>query len=282
MQDVSSIDWNEVWKSHGLESRKNRGFRTCAERWDDRGQCRKYDLMAKRDDWKRSRDMIARMYISPSDRVLDIGAGPGTLAIPLAGMVRHVTAVEPSPGMIDCLRDNIRSGGVGNVDLVPKVWEDTDIEKDLDAPYDVVVASYSLGFDDLKGALLKMDAASCGYVYVFWFADMKSPWQQNYGEIWERLYGVPPRSAGYPNIVFNLLAQAGILASVEIFREEMVSRFASVEDAVTDQRHGLNITSPEQEAILRDFLAKKLQEEDGMYVMRTMSHRAKIWWKKEN
>jgi len=281
MQDVSSIDWNEVWKVQGLESRNNRGFRTCIDRWSDREQCRKYDRQARMNDWKRSRDMIARMDISPSSRVLDIGAGPGTLAIPLAGMVRHVTAVEPSPGMIECLHENVRAGGFDNVSVVPKRWEDVDVGEDLEAPYDVVVASYSLGFDDLKGALQKMDAAANGNVYIFWFADMKSPWQQNYGGIWERLYGVPPKKDGNPNIVFNLLTQMGIFANVEVFPEEMTSRFASLEDAVADQRHGLNIKSPEQEAVLRDFLANKLSKENGEYVMRNMSYRAKIWWKKE-
>ena len=37
--------------------------------------------------------------ITPDFEVLDIGAGPGTLAIPFAERVRKATAVEPSKGL---------------------------------------------------------------------------------------------------------------------------------------------------------------------------------------
>lgn len=282
MLDISSIDWNEVWKVQGLESRKNRGFKTCVDRWSDREQCRKFDRMAKEGNWKRSRDMIARMDIPRGSSVLDVGAGPGTLAIPLARSGCRVTAVEPSPGMVECLRDNVKAEGLDNVRIIPKRWEDVDAEKDLQAPYDVVTASYSLGFDDLRAALQKMNDVAGRCVYIFWFADMKSPWQQTYGDIWERLYDVKPRADGQPNIVFNLLTQMGIFTNVEVFREEMTSRFAGLDEAVADQKYGLNLATPEQEAVLRDYLSGRLQPEDGKYAMRTVSWRMKLWWKKDN
>jgi hypothetical protein len=192
----------------------------------------------------------------------------------------NVTAVEPSPGMVECLRDNVASESLDNVRIIPKRWEDVDIRTDLQATYDMVVASYSLGFDELKNALLKMDAVAGKFVYIFWFADMKSPWQQTYGEVWEKLYGVSPRASGMPNVVFNLLTQIGIFANVEVFQEEMVSRFGSLDEAVADQRYGLNLTTPGQETVLRDYLSKRLQEDGGQYVLRTVSWRMKIWWKK--
>ena len=280
MIDVSKIDWAEVWKEQGSESRKNRGFKTCVDRWSDLEQCRKFDRMAKKDDWKRSYEMIRRMDIYRGASVLDIGAGPGTLAIPLARMGCRVTAVEPSEGMAECLQNNMAAENLNNVRLVQKRWEDVEPEADLEPPNDVVVASYSLGFDDLKPALLKMDSVAGHYVYIFWFADMKSPWQQSYGEIWEKLYGVAPRASGQPNIVFNLLNQLGIFANVEVFQEEMTNRFASLDEAVADQSYGLNITTPAQEAVLREYLEKRLQADSGQYVLRTVSWRMKIWWKK--
>jgi hypothetical protein len=221
------------------------------------------------------------MNFTPASRVLDIGAGPGTLAVPLSGIVRHVTAVEPSPGMVACLTDNIRTGDIKNIRILQKKWEDVDISTDLDPPFDVVVASYSLGVPDLKDALIRMHTATSRYVYIFWFATMQSPWSRNYQEIWEKLYGVPGVERQRPNIIFNLLNQIGIYANVEVTKEEQVTGFTSIDDAVADQAGGLKLQAPEQVSVLREYLTKKLRWENGRYVIRGTSYQAKIWWEKE-
>jgi SAM-dependent methyltransferase len=281
MTDIIDIDWNEAWKDPGPERKGKEEFVTCLERWSDTDRCRKFDRMAKADNWKESRSRIHAMKITPESKVLDIGAGPGTLAVPLAKTVDHVTAVEPAPGMAECLNENIRLSGIQNIDVVQKKWEDVDLSTDLTCPYDIVVASYSLGVPDLREALLKMDAASGKYVYIFWFADMQSPWRRNYTEIWEPLFGVPGREKRKPNIIFNLLNQMGIYASVEVTREERVTVFSGIEEAVADQSAGLKLKNDEQVNVLRDFLTRKLQMENGRYVLKGVSYQAKIWWEKE-
>jgi precorrin-6B methylase 2 len=60
------------------------------------------------------------MALTPESRVLDIGAGPGSLAIPLAEMVAHVTAVEPAEGMMEILKQNMETYGTRNIDCVYK------------------------------------------------------------------------------------------------------------------------------------------------------------------
>ncbi len=42
--------------------------------------------------------------------MLDIGAGPGTLAIPLSPLVKEITAVEPGAGMVEILRKHAEAG----------------------------------------------------------------------------------------------------------------------------------------------------------------------------
>jgi SAM-dependent methyltransferase len=279
--DISAIDWNEAWNDHGPTDKGREEAITCLDRWSDQERCRKFDRMAKKDNWKASWERIRAMDVTPESRVLDIGSGPGTLAVPLSGMVRHVTAVEPSPGMVACLGENIRSSGIGNISIVQKKWEDVSLSDDLSPPYDIVVASYSLGVPDLRDALLKMDRASGKYVYIFWFADMQSPWRRNYGEIWEDLYGVPCDTARRPNIIFNLLTQLGIYANVEVSKEERTARFTGIDEAVEDQYEGLRLKTEEQRSVLRDFLARKLEHEDGSYVLRATSRQARIWWEKD-
>ena len=279
--DVNTIDWNEAWKKPDGDEGKKLGFISCGKRWNDQERCRRFNVAMKEDNWASSRERIRAMNIQPTSLILDVGAGPGTLAIPLSRISAHVTAVEPSPGMLECLYENIREEHISNISIVPKNWEDVSITEDLTAPYDVVVASYSLGFPDLREGLLKMHEVSRSYVYIFWFADMMSPWQRNYTEIWEQLYGIPCPSGTKPNIIFNLLQQMGIYANVEVTKEENVHRYASIDEAVRDQKEGLNLTTPEQESVLREYLTSKLQYENGKYVNREMSHRAKIWWKKD-
>ena len=126
-----------------------------------------------------------------------------------------------------------------------------------------------------------MNAASGKYVYIFWFADMQSPWRRNYGEIWERAFGVPHTETRKPNIIFNLLNQLGIYANVEVLKEERISDYSSIEEAVNDQRLGLKLKTEEQESILREFLTRKLQYENERYLLKGISYQAKIWWEKD-
>jgi ubiquinone/menaquinone biosynthesis C-methylase UbiE len=281
MQDVSTIDWNEVWKEREREKRAQEECASCAARWSDPARCRKFDQMVKEDNWKDARERISAMKIALDFRILDIGAGPGTLAIPLSGMVRHVTAVEPSSGMLECLHNNIRENGIHNITTLQKTWEDVDIHRDLDPPYDLVVASYSLGVPDLRDALEKMTAVSRKYVYIFWFADLVSPRHKQYLEIWEELFGEQPASNRTPNIIFNLLYQMGISANVEISRTDRTIQFSSFEEAIDDQREVLHLKEEKQIVVLKKYLRKTLQYENGQYLMKMQSSQAKIWWEKE-
>jgi len=280
MDDISAIDWNEAWITIDREKHTKAEFRSCVERWADPERCRKFNQKVQKENWKTSWARIHAMKITPSSRVLDIGAGPGTLAIPLSGIVRHITAVEPSTGMLECLHENIQQREIKNITVIQKKWEDINPGMDLEDPYDVVVAAYSLGVPDLRAALEKMDQVSGKYVYIFWFADMMSSRHRNYLEIWEDLFGIPESNRRTPNIIFNLLNQMGIFANVEISRTEHVTRFSSMDEAIADQRDVLNLKDDRQVAVLTKYLQKTMQKENGQYILKGKSCDSKIWWEK--
>jgi molybdenum cofactor cytidylyltransferase len=58
----------------------------------------------------------------PDEVWLDIGAGAGRYALPLARRVREVIAVDPSPGMLAALREGAAEAGITNVRTVEGRW----------------------------------------------------------------------------------------------------------------------------------------------------------------
>lgn len=62
----------------------------------------------------------------PDETWLDIGAGAGRYALPLALAAREVIAVEPSPGMAGALREGMTEHRIANVRIVEGGWPPSD------------------------------------------------------------------------------------------------------------------------------------------------------------
>jgi SAM-dependent methyltransferase len=86
--------------------------------------------------------------------LLDVGAGAGAFAIPLAKSARRVTAVEPSPAQIQQLRGAIEREDLRNVTIIERKWEDVDVE--TLGPHDLVLAVHSFQMPDIAAALRSM------------------------------------------------------------------------------------------------------------------------------
>lgn len=87
-----------------------------------------------------------RALARPGDRWLDIGAGAGRFALPLARRVREVVALDPSAGMIAALREEMASHGITNVRPIVGRWplEDPSLAAELRS--DVALIAH-LGYD---------------------------------------------------------------------------------------------------------------------------------------
>jgi CTP:molybdopterin cytidylyltransferase MocA/SAM-dependent methyltransferase len=63
-----------------------------------------------------------RRLARPGETWLDIGAGAGRYALPLALIVREVIAIDPSPTMLAGLRDGMAEHGISNVRVIEGRW----------------------------------------------------------------------------------------------------------------------------------------------------------------
>lgn len=73
----------------------------------------------------------------------------------------------------------------------------------------------------------------------------------------------------------------GIYPNVKIFRDEYMESFSSVEEAVDHFKPFYRVGDYRQEAVLREFLLRKLKKQGGRRVLKGYSSIAKIWWKKQ-
>jgi len=275
---MTEINWNEVWKDLMNRSREVSTARDCARIWESRESALKFWNMAQENSG-RVEKTIAGTDITPESRVLDIGSGPGTLAIPFAKRVAHVTVVEPAEGMLSVLREKMAEEGVDNIKVVQKRWEDVSMADDLDPPYDVVIASFSLGMADIRAAIEKMIEAASGRIYLYHFAG-ETHWDRYSRDLWPRLHGKEYTPGPKSDVLYNVLYQMGIYPHVRTFRLQHSQRFGSMEEAMMHFRHQYHITTAEQEAIVRDHLGRVLKEENGGFSLPASSIRVKIWWEK--
>ncbi|MDE3070898.1 MAG: methyltransferase domain-containing protein [Acidobacteriota bacterium] len=109
-----------------------------AKNWDRHVE--NMELLAGTTSFCALRDRILELAdLSESDRVLDVGAGTGLLALACAPRVAHVSAVDISPAMCDHLEEKRQSLGIGNLEVM------TDSATSLplaDGSVDVVLSNY--------------------------------------------------------------------------------------------------------------------------------------------
>jgi len=97
----------------------------------------------------------------PDEAWLDIGAGAGRYALPLALKVREVVAVEPSGSMRRTLRTGMAEHGIDNVRVVAGTWpEAADQLGELPAVDSSLIAHVSYDVEPIGAFLDTMEAAT--------------------------------------------------------------------------------------------------------------------------
>jgi 2-polyprenyl-3-methyl-5-hydroxy-6-metoxy-1,4-benzoquinol methylase len=225
-------------------------------------------------------DLLLRS-IDRETTVLDVGAGTGRLAIPLAGTARAVTAVEPSAAMRAYLREDAAAAGLTNLRVVEATWEDAQVE-----PADVVVCSHVLAPIRDAGAFLgKLDAHATRRCYVVMRA---VPLDEPLAGLWAAVHGAPyPREPTHAD-AYAVLADLGIAAQATLLSPLpgiWGAGFDTLDAARQFARERLWLgpvgRDPRADARVDEFLAASLVHDGARYRLPARPARnAVLWWEK--
>lgn len=154
--------WADAWHRHrsrsALEANLDRGGFTEEAFWSHYSTW----VSSMRGDYPGALLDRVRTLVTPESTVLDVGAGAGAFAIPLAAVSRRVTAVEPSPAQAAQLSEALERAQVRNVDVLRNRWEDVDVM--ALGSHELVLAVHSFQMADIAEALRKMCAAAARHV----------------------------------------------------------------------------------------------------------------------
>lgn len=246
-----AFNWSDLW----VEARRRSTWTTesCLTKsfWD-RQWGKSHADHSERIEW-----ILHRLEIGPNDSVLDIGAGPGLLTIPLAEQARLVTAVEQSEVAASRLKESLESNKLNNVRIIPESWLDLDVGKDVDR-HDVVLAAYALGTVVPKPFIEKMIGAASRRVVI---VEPAGPRHWQHPDLWPRLTSMPFDPGPDYIYIVNLLHEMGFLADVVIGEYSMVKKFKNMDEAVSRLVESFERIIDVDPSLASDYLAERVEYE---------------------
>lgn len=276
-QLVQSIDWNRVWEEQTLLWQDFAG-KSCKEFWEDEGSARVYSKKATAHHSERIINTVSGLNLTANTRVLDVGAGPGNLAIPMAETARSVTTVEPSPGMNQVMTQAIAEHKVDNIIQLKKTWEEIDPNKDLEPPYDLVLASMSLGMKDIRAAIGKMNQVCHGRVVIFWHAGIPE-WEKMPKALWPKLFNTDYHGGPKSDVLFQVLYQMGIYPEVRVSSCCFSEVFSDMEAAKSFYFKRFTRIKPQHSTALEAFLLDHCEQTDQGLLHKFSHESMRFEWK---
>ena len=271
-----NIDWNEMWRNAKLNStwRKVFGERDTVDYWNRRAE--NFDRNARDGRGRKLVErLIHRFKIGNDTTVLDIGAGTGRLAVPLAKVAKSITAVEPAAGMLNILLRNTEKENLHNINVIRKKWEEVVGGADVRG-HDLLLACHSLGMMDITGALRKMNTLAKGYCCIISFGG-KRIW--DFSDLWPLIFG--ERFVPGPGYIYlaNILFSMGINANVEVKKVKVERQYSDIDEALGETKLRLDISGDDKDDTIRNYLLDTLVESDGKLMQCHDFEEVMIWWK---
>lgn len=218
--------WSREWGKTEMD------FSACEDFWNSRALTFNENVVSKE---KMTEIMIGGLkekgMMNHGSRVLDIGCGPGTHAIPMARKVSQVTAIDIAQNMLDHLDCRAGELELDNIVTQKVNWVDIDLaQMQWEKAFDLVFASMSPAIHNYE-TLKKMCDASRGWCYL-------SAWVRRENKIEDALLDVIRKKdedsgilEGKIYYVFNILWNLGYHPEVT-YTERKWSGVQDVEEAL--------------------------------------------------
>jgi SAM-dependent methyltransferase len=247
MDAVLDIDWAAHWRGLVEAREAQHGPSEAGDWWAPRASSYARQVAARSDDWFLP---FLEPWLRPTATLLDVGAGTGRYATPLARRLEWVTAVEPSQAMRSMIPP------ADNMTIIGSTWQDAE-----PAPADLVICIHVLyPIADALPFLEKLQRSARERVFVV----LRDSPHTHPAEVLARgRHGREP----WLRDCLMLLRQMGVRPELSMVTYESTSfRFDSV-DAAADlcRRH---LGTSWDEAPGRAWLEANLRpdDEDGMLV----------------
>ena len=278
------INWEQLWieaKKNSVLSRYYKSVEDIGveEYWDR--DARDYSDTIKRNDYEYGQRIIEviKGIVNPDFEVLDVGAGPGTLAIPLAKMVKKVTALDASKEMLWVIEESAAERGIENIETINRKWQAVD-DTEIKEKFDLVISSEVLWqFEDVGDQLMRMHAASRKYCCVTLYAGAIVA-DGFYSDLWTMITNEEYNMGIDYVYIYNILYSRGIYANVNViapksFIEKPVNDAISYYERLLEAEREI---TPRVKKIIEDYVLAKTV--NGIYRGENKTKEAVMWWEK--
>jgi hypothetical protein len=200
-----------------------------------------------------------RALVEPSDTVLDIGAGGGRYALPLALQCREVIALDPSQGMRRVLSESMAEHRIHNITVLDGRWPATELSADV-----ALVAHLGYDVEDI-GPFLDAMEASARRLCVAVLLSQPPPTEAD--KFWPPVHGI--ERAALPSLpeFLTVLTARGKLFEVQLV-ERSAQSYSEPSAALAWLRQQL-WTAPgsAKDQTLERLALERLQERAGRYAL---------------
>ena len=227
---LQESDWNEEWKR--LQRIRRRA--DDAQYWNKRSK----NFSSKDSPSPYVSEFLKMASVQPGERVLDMGCGTGSIAVPLALAGNHVIAADFSQGMLDETAARVkvaeREHDVRIADRVETKlmsWDDNWDEHGMGAHcVDVAIASRSIATHDLRQALMKLNHVASRRCCVTLTTGCSPRMDRNVLSA----IGVRNRHGNDAQYAWNILTNDGFEPTYSYIRSTRLDTFDDLADAAVD------------------------------------------------
>jgi SAM-dependent methyltransferase len=205
---------------------------------------------------------------------LDVGAGFGALAMPLAHRMARVTALEPSPPMAAALRRAALREGVGNLVVIEAAWGAAAVE-----PHDLVLCAH-VGPLLRPGSSFLTEVSRVARRGVVLIHDAPGGDDKFFlGELYPLLRSRPYQRACASGQLLPTLRGLGLALEVVTIEYRSDQPLESLDEAGDFWTTYLGRDDAETRAFLQNFLATRLRREGDGWIAPYRKRATVIWWR---